>query len=267
VNQSSDNLKVTIIQTKLFWESVSQNLEHFSEKLKTIRKNSTDLILLPEMFSTGFTMNAKNLGEKMNGSAVKWMQDVASSKNAVVCGSLIITEGGNYFNRLIWMNPNGTFKKYDKRHLFRMATENDIYKAGTEKIIVEIKDWRICPLVCYDLRFPAWSRNEAWNKKYDVLIYIANWPERRAYAWRQLLIARAIENQSYVIGLNRIGKDGNGFNHTGDSAVINFLGERMSTTKPSKESVETISLSREKLAAYRESFPALLDADEFEIKT
>ncbi|HKR05680.1 MAG TPA: amidohydrolase [Bacteroidia bacterium] len=261
------DLKVTIVQTKLFWENIPKNLEHFSEKLKAIRKNSTDLILLPEMFSTGFTMNAKNLAEKMNGSAMKWMQDAASAKNAVVCGSLIITEDQNYFNRLIWMSPDGTYKKYDKRHLFRMATENDIYKPGTEKIIVEIKDWRICPLVCYDLRFPVWSRNDALNKKYDLLIYVANWPEKRVYAWKQLLIARAIENQSYVIGLNRIGKDGNGFNHTGDSAAINFLGEKISKTKSSKESVETISLSWKKLKEYRESFPALLDGDEFEIKT
>jgi len=261
------DLKVTIVQTKLFWENISKNLEHFSEKIKSIKRNSTDLILLPEMFSTGFTMNAKNLAEKMDGSAMRWMRDVANSKNAVVCGSLIIEEDRNYFNRLIWMQPNGNFKQYDKRHLFRMATENDIYKAGDEKIITEINDWSICPLVCYDLRFPVWSRNNVLNKKYDVLIYVANWPEKRVYAWKQLLIARAIENQSYVVGLNRIGKDGNGFNHTGDSVAINFLGEKISKTKPSKESVETISLSWKKLKEYRESFPALLDADEFEIKT
>lgn len=259
-------MKVTIIQTKLYWENIPKNLEHFSDKLKTIRKNSTDLILLPEMFSTGFTMNAKNLAEKMNGSAMRWMRDVASAKNAVVCGSLIISEEGNYFNRFIWMNPDGTFQKYDKRHLFRMAKENEVYTAGTEKIIIEYKDWRICPLVCYDLRFPAWSRNEAMDKKYDVLIYVANWPARRKLAWKQLLVARAIENQSYVIGVNRVGKDGNAFAYSGDSAVINPMGEKISKTKAGKESVETISLSWKKLADVRKSLPFLLDADTIEIK-
>src|SRR6185436_18973281 len=157
------DLKITLVQTKLFWENIPKNLEHFSDKLKSIKRNSTDLILLPEMFSTGFTMNAKNLAEKMDGSAMRWMRDVANSKNAVVCGSLIIEEDRNYFNRLIWMQPNGNFKQYDKRHLFRMATENDIYKAGDEKIITEINDWSICPLVCYDLRFPVWRRNNVLN--------------------------------------------------------------------------------------------------------
>lgn len=260
------NLRITTIQTKLFWENTPKNLEHFANLFKRIKKNSTDLILLPEMFSTGFSMNAKKLAENMNGSTIQWMRDAAAAKNSVVCGSVIIKEGENYYNRLIWMNPDGTINKYDKRHLFRMGDEDDVYTAGFEKLIIELKGWFVCPLICYDLRFPVWSRNNALFNKYDLIIYIANWPNSRAYPWKQLLIARAIENQCYVAGVNRTGKDGNAIAYSGDSVVLNPLGEKISTTKANKECIETILLSRKKLDMLRKSFPVLLDADEFEIK-
>lgn len=260
------NLKVTIVQTILHWENPEENLKMFSELLKNVRKNSTDLIVLPEMFSTGFSMNAKNLAEDMKGASMQWMKKVASEKNAAVCGSLIIKERGKYFNRLIWMNPDGSFKKYDKRHLFRIGGENHTYTAGAEKVIIEFRDWKVLPLICYDLRFPVWSRNNE-SKKYDVLIYVANWPMRRYFAWKQLLIARAIENQSYVIGANRIGADGDLVEQAGGSAVISPMGEKISKTKPKQKSVEMVTLSAKKLMEIRKALPFLMDADKIEIET
>ncbi len=260
------DLRVTIVQTKLFWENARKNLEHIQHLLKNLKKNSTDLILLPEMFSTGFSMNAQHLAEEMSGESVEWMRDLAKKKNTVVCGGLIIKEKGKFFNRLVWMSPDGTFKKYDKRHLFRMAEENNIYSQGKEKLIIDYKNWSLFPLICYDLRFPVWSRNESLNQRYDVLIYVANWPNKRAHAWKQLLIARAIENQCYVIGVNRIGKDGNGILYSGDSVVIDPMGKRINSAKSGKETVETVILSKKQLDEYRKLFPVLLDADDFEIK-
>jgi omega-amidase len=281
------DLKITIIQSSLHWENIDANLKMFAEKISSI-KEETDLVVLPEMFSTGFTMNNKALAETMTGKTVEWMKKIAREKNCVVTGSAIIEEKGKYFNRLIWMRPNGSFETYDKRHLFRYAKEQNHYTAGNKKLIVDLNGWKICPLVCYDLRFPVWSRNchplcispqggdkyaqspSPWGKDgmgcYDLLLFVANWPERRNHPWKTLLMARAMENQAYVVGLNRIGNDGNNVYHSGDSAVVNFKGEIISKTKASEESIETVTLSKTDLDDWRKNFPAWMDADNFEIK-
>ncbi len=266
------DLKITIVQTDLAWEDIDANLSNFSKRLDSIGQSSTDLIVLPEMFNTGFTMNASAVAESMNGKTIEWMAKLASQKNSIVTGSMVIKEGDKFYNRLIWMRPDGTFEHYSKRHTFRMAEENKTYASGDKKLIVELAGWRICPLVCYDLRFPVWSRNKPQTPKgalnemeYDCLIYVANWPERRSYAWRQLLIARAIENQVYVVGINRIGKDGKEINYDGYSVALNPKGEPMSNTKPNEESVETITLSYQELENYRNEFPVALDADKFKM--
>jgi omega-amidase len=274
------DLKVTIVQTTLAWENVDANLAAFSEKLAIIEESATDLIVLPEMFNTGFTMNANAVAESMNGKTMQWMAKVSAQKNCVVSGSIVIKEDGMYYNRLIWMRPDGSSEFYDKRHTFRMAEENKTYASGNKKLNVEIEGWRICPLVCYDLRFPVWSRNTPQtsrsefgtgskgalnNMDYDVLIYVANWPERRIHAWRSLLVARAIENQAYVVGVNRIGKDGKDIEYSGYSVVLNPKGEPLSNTKPNTESVETITLSYTELENFRKEFPVALDADKFQI--
>jgi omega-amidase len=262
------DLKTTIIQTSLAWENADENLSALSQKLQKIEPLSTDLIVLPEMFSTGFTMNASAVAETMDGKTVEWMANTAVQKKAVITGSCVIKEKGKFYNRLIWMRPDGTYEVYDKRHTFRMAEENKTYASGKEKLIVELEGWKICPLVCYDLRFPVWSRQPQTPKGalYDVLIYVANWPDKRIYAWRSLLIARAIENQAYVIGVNRIGKDGKEIEYSGYSAVLNPIGEPLNDTKPNAESLETGTLSYKELENYRKNFPVALDADKFRIE-
>lgn len=258
-----NNLKITIVQSDLHWENKEKNLQLFSEKIASISE-STDLIVLPEMFTTGFSMQPELFAETMQGKTVEWMKEKAKEKNCVVTGSFICEDAGKHFNRLVWMNPDSTYSVYDKRHLFRMGDEDNHYGAGQKKIIVELKGWKICPLICYDLRFPVWARNTQENL-YDVLIYVANWPERRAHPWKSLLIARAIENQSYVIGTNRIGNDGNNIYHSGDSAALNFKGETISTIASGKEAIETITLNHSDLQEFRKIFPVMLDADSFEI--
>ena len=271
------DIKITIIQSNLHWENIDKNLEMFFDKISNISEQ-TDLIVLPEMFNTGFTMNAKKLAEKADGKTIRWMSKHAKEKNCVITGSLIVEESGNYFNRLVWMKPDGSHHTYDKRHLFRLANEQNYYSSGNKRLIVELKGWRICPLVCYDLRFPVWSRNkklavdlqpttnnQQLTTNYDLLIYVANWPERRIHPWKTLLLARAIENQCYVVGLNRIGNDGNNVYHSGDSAVVNPKGEIISKTKTDKESIETVNLSYKDLEDFRKSFPVGLDGDNFEI--
>ena len=260
-----ENLTVTLIQTALHWEGPEANRAMLEEKIWTIDQ-PTDVIVLPEMFSTGFSMKPENLAEKMNGETVKWIKEQAHKKNCVVTGSFICEEGGRYYNRLLWVNPDGTFAKYDKRHLFSMGDEHNHYAAGEEKVIVELKGWKICPLICYDLRFPVWARNTK-EASYDALIYVANWPERRSYPWKTLLLARAIENQSYVVGVNRVGADGNDITHSGDSAVIDAKGEIISKTKANEEATETVTLSYSALAEFRKQFPAILDADQFDVKS
>jgi|SRR6185312_9626268 len=258
-----EDLRVTIVQSALNWENVEANLTMFSDELKVIAPGSTDIVVLPEMFGTGFTMNASAVAQPMDGIALQWMKKMAAEKKCVVTGSLIIKEENKFYNRLIWMSQDGMFEVYDKRHLFRMGEENNTYTAGKKKIIVSLKGWKICPLVCYDLRFPVWSRSTG---DYDCLIYVANWPEVRSYPWKQLLIARAIENQAYVVGVNRIGKDGNGMSHSGDSAVMNAKGIIISKTRANEESVETVTLSYKELEEFRKVFPVGLDADKFKLE-
>lgn len=268
-----NDLKITIIQSALHWENKEMNLQMFSQKINDITE-STDLIVLPEMFTTGFSMTPEKFAEPMEGSTVNWMKEKAKEKNCVIAGSFIYEEKGNFFNRLAWVNPDGSYSTYDKRHLFRMANEDGHYSAGQKKLIIELKGWKICPMVCYDLRFPVWSRNRLITSsetditsryEYDLLIYVANWPEVRSYPWKTLLLARAIENQSFVVGLNRVGNDGNKIYHSGDSAVINARGEKISKTEAHEESTETVTLSYSELIAFRKTFPAILDADAFEI--
>jgi len=257
------DLKITLLQSKLVWESPETNLMHFESLLDKVRKNSTHLILLPEMFATGFTMNAKSVAQPMNGNAVNWMKQIAKKKNAVICGSLVISEKGKYFNRLIWAQPDGKkLLHYDKRHLFAMAREHKTYAAGKKRLIVKLNGWNVCPLVCYDLRFPVWSRSRG---DIDLLIYVANWPSKRGYAWRQLLIARAIENQCFVAGLNRVGLDDNNIPYSGDSVVLDPLGIPVSKIVPEKESVTTVTLSYKQLVDLRKIFPVHNDADNFKL--
>jgi predicted amidohydrolase len=214
------------------------------------------------MFSTGFSMNAAALAEGMDGPTIRWLRESAAWKRCAITGSVIIREGSRNFNRLIWMRPDGSCDHYDKRHLFRMAGEHEHFTAGSRRLVVDIGGWRVCPLICYDLRFPVWSRNRG---DYDCLLYIANWPKPRRSAWKVLLRARAIENQSYVIGVNRIGRDGQGVAFSGDSAVFDPKGVRLSRTRPDEEYVETLSLSYMKLMDYRAKFRIFLDADDFDL--
>lgn len=269
------DLKITIIQSNLHWENKETNLQMFSEKLAALTVE-TDLIVLPEMFTTGFSMRPEKFAEFVKGKTVNWMHEKAKAKNCVVTGSFICEDGGKYYNRLVWIRPDGSFSHYDKRHLFSMGDENTHYDYGKKKIIEEIKGWKICPLICYDLRFPVWSRNKIQHSKfkssfdsnaYDLLIYVANWPERRSHPWKTLLLARAIENQCYVAGVNRIGTDGNEIYHSGDSAIVNAKGEIISKTKSGEESVETITLKFSELQSFRKTFPVLKDGDDFTLKT
>ncbi len=264
------DLKVTLIQTILHWEDPEKNREMLSQKIASIHE-ATDLVVLPEMFTTGFTMNNKPVAESMKGKTVEWMRRMAKEKNCVITGSVIIEEKKKYYNRLVWMRPNGKYEIYDKRHLFRYAGEEKYYAPGKKKLIVEVNGWRICPMVCYDLRFPAWMRNRIKKQGskvgfgYDVLVVVANWPERRNYPREALLLARAIENQGYVIGVNRVGDDGNGIHHSGDSVVIDPKGEIVSKARPDEEAILTVSLSRAVLEEWRKKFPAWMDADRFKI--
>ncbi len=257
-----ENLKITIFQGYLFWENIEKNLQNISLRLSNIREK-TDLIILPEMFNTGFTMNAEKLAEPMNGKTMIWMHKMAKEFDCVVTGSLIIKDSDGFYNRLIWMRPDGKYQCYDKRHLFTLAKEDKTYTAGKDKLIVELKGWKICPVICYDLRFPVWLRNV--NEAYDLLIVVANWPERRALHWRTLLPARAVENEAYVIGVNRVGHDGNEIYHSGDSTCVSPNGSVI-YYKRDEEDVYTFSILADEVIKTRRTLPFLKDADVFEIK-
>lgn len=257
------NLRITTIQTQLQWENPAANRIMLDTKLESL-KGSTDLVILPEMFTTGFSMNAANWAESMTGETIQWLANHARRLDAVVMGSLIIQENGKYYNRLIWMRPDQTYDTYDKRHLFTMANEHLTYTAGTKRLITEWLGWRVCPLVCYDLRFPVWARN---TEDYDLLIYTANWPTMRAYAWRTLLHARAIENQAYTVGVNRVGKDGNDFPYCGDTMIIEPAGAEILYHKTNVEEVHTATLSYEHLQKVRKKLPFLADRDDFMINS
>jgi len=258
-------LTVTTIQPDLRWEDKTANLRRLEEKIDGIGVH-TELVILPEMFSTGFSMRPEVLAEPMEGPTVAWMRAIAARKKIILTGSVIIEEEGKYFNRLIWMLPNGQYGYYDKRHRFAYAGENEHYSAGHKRLVASVKGWKILLQVCYDLRFPVWSRQAAEDglPEYDLIIYVANWPERRSHAWKTLLQARAIENQSYVAGVNRVGDDGNKIEHSGDSMIIDPLGEIL-YHGVGKEEVFTLTLEKEKLDAIRERFPFWKDADRFHI--
>jgi omega-amidase len=254
-------MKIALIQSSLFWENPKENRNHFEEKINSIT-NEVDLIVLPEMFTTGFTMNPSAVFETMQGETITWLKHLAKAKNTAITGSLIIKENDNFFNRLVFVFPSGEIQFYDKRHLFTLAGEDEIYTAGNKKLVVEYKGWKICPLICYDLRFPVFSRNV---EDYDVLIYVANWPEIRIKAWDTLLKARAIENLSYVIGVNRIGEDDNKFEHNGHSQVINFLGDYV-LDPIETEGVFIVELNKPELISARKKLNFLNDQDSFVLK-
>jgi len=262
----SNQLTISFIQSDLHWQNRIANLKMFEEKISQIEQKS-DLIILPEMFNSGFTMETVKVAEVMKSTTFTWMYEQAKQNQAVIIGSYIIQENNQYFNRLIWMSPDGSFTTYDKRHLFRMANEHQHFSAGQERLIQTLKGIRICPLICYDLRFPVWSRNTKnidGSLDFDVLIYIANWPQARSSAWCNLLKSRAIENLAYCIGVNRVGTDGNNIAYSGDSAVIDFKGEELIHIS-AQESIETLTLDFDELAEYRGKFPAHFDADKFEL--
>jgi predicted amidohydrolase len=254
-----DKLSVTIIQSHLHWENPVANRLHFSEKIKNISEK-TDLIVLPEMFSTGFTMNTAALAEEVHGETLRWMVNEAKKNDCAITGSLIIKEGSQFFNRLYFVFPDGSIRQYNKRHTFTLAGEHRVYTAGSEHLILEYKGFKICPLICYDLRFPVWARN---TFNYDALIYVANWPKKRISAWDTLLKARAIENMSYCIGVNRVGLDGNNHEYIGHSAVYDVLGEQISTSANESEFVETIILDKEHIDSHRNHLQFLQDRDKF----
>lgn len=282
-------LTITTIQADLQWEDKDANLRRLEEKILGI-PGTTELVILPEMFSTGFSMRPEALAERMDGPTVDWMRRVAARRKIILTGSVIIEEEGKYFNRLIWMLPNGQYGHYDKRHRFAYAGENEHYTAGHTRLVASVKGWKVLLLVCYDLRFPVWSRQAAPAEmpgagsfagpetdfteagpipppglEYDLLVYVANWPERRSHAWKTLLQARAIENQSYVVGVNRVGSDGNQVAHSGDSLIIDPLGE-MLYHGVGKEDVFTLMLDKAKLEEIRQRFPFWKDADHFNIE-
>lgn len=261
------DLKFTLIQADLTWEDKEANLAMFESKIRDIGE-STHVVVLPEMFSTGFSMKPEELAEDMNGHTLRWMEKMAVRHKIILTGSLIIKDNGRYYNRLIWMLPDGEYGCYDKRHLFAFGNEDRHYSAGKKRLIASVKGWKINLQVCYDLRFPVWARQQTSNlldHEYDLLIYVANWPEKRNIAWKTLLQARAIENQSYVIGVNRVGKDGNGILHSGDSSVIDPLGEIL-YRKENVEDVHTITLLKSRLEEVRDNFPFWKDSDDFMIQ-
>lgn len=262
-----DDLRVTLVQTTLYWEDIGANLAMLEEQIRPLG-GSTDVIILPEMFTTGFTMNPKPLAEPMNLRTTRWMRLMADHTGALVLGSFIASEAGQCYNRLVWMEPGGKSFTYDKRHLFRMAGEDKVYASGNQVLIGKWKGWNIRPLICYDLRFPVWSRNRRseanGSSGYDLLVYVANWPAVRATAWETLLRARAIENLTYVAAVNRIGEDGNGVAYGGLSQAIGPRGEVLMRLEGVSD-MPTVVLSAQELLAHREKFPAHLDADHFSL--
>ncbi len=262
-----NDLNITIIQSDLMWENPTQNLANFDIKLADINENP-DVIILPEMFNTAFSINPVKCAETMTGTTVNWMKNKAKEKACVITGSLLIKEDEKYFNRLIWMQADGNYFTYDKRHLFRMSDEFRIFNGGNQRTIVELKGWKINLNICYDLRFPVWSRNtyKDGNYEYDLMIYVANWPASRSFIWQTLLKARAIENQAYIIGVNRIGKDAFGTTHSGDSMIIDPIGNVILQAEASKEATHTIDISKDFITDFRSKFTVGLDWDEFEVK-
>ena len=284
------SLTITTIQTGVQWEDKCANLKRLEQRILAIPE-PTELVVLPEMFSTGFSMRPQKLAERMDGPTLAWMQEIAARQKIILTGSVIIEEEGNYYNRLIWMLPNGQYGSYDKRHRFAYAGEHEQYTAGHKRLIASVKGWRVLLLVCYDLRFPVWSRQttrrepeagptldpqvskvqrqgesaESADLEYDLLVYVANWPESRSHAWKTLLQARAIENQCFVTGVNRIGDDGNKIYHGGDTMIVGPLGEILYNAGANDEAF-TLTLRKDDLVRVRERFPFWRDADQFSIE-
>jgi len=254
------SLRITLVQSFLHWENKAANLSAMETKLTPLA-GKTDLIILPEMFTTGFSMNTSVLAENTEGPTLAWMRTMASALDAVITGSFIAEEAGKYFNRLVWMQPSGSYLTYDKRHLFTLAGEQHYYQAGHAVPKIDLHGWKVRPLICYDLRFPVWSRN---TDHYDLLIYIANFPARRQHAWKSLLIARAIENQAYTIGVNRVGEDGKNIYYSGDSQLIDYDGQVLFHCADD-EAVYTHSISYEAQQSYRQKFAFLADQDRFSV--
>jgi omega-amidase len=251
-------MRVALLQTELVWENSEANRSHFFALMGSITE-PIDLVVLPEMFSTGFTMNPQNVAETMNGETVSWMKSLAAEKQVALCGSVVITENNAFYNRFVFVFPSGEIQHYDKRHLFTLAGEDKVYAAGTSKLIIEYHGYRICPQVCYDLRFPVFARNK---ENYDVLIYVANWPEPRIHAWDTLLKARAIENMSYVVGVNRVGKDANGHHYPGHSQILDYLGNPVTTAG---NDVIVATLDKKAMLEARHKFGFLNDRDDFTV--
>ncbi len=256
-------LRVSLVQQPLVWQEPQRNRAHFQTLLLPLA-GQTDLVVLPETFTTGFSMEVERLGERAGGSSSQWLALLATRLDAAITGSVITEDGGRYYNRLLWAAPGGEPRAYDKRHLFRMGREHQHFTAGRAAWTVSWRGFSICPLVCYDLRFPVFSRRRA-QLEYDLLVYVANWPAARASAWRQLLRARAIENQAYVVGVNRVGMDGEGVAYAGESAAIDFLGEPLADLGAAAQ-VSTLNLDLAALQAFRSKFPAHLDADAFTLE-
>jgi len=256
-----EELKLAVIQTNLVWENPIQNRINLTEKIESVLED-VDVIVLPEMFTSGFTMKAENVAESMEGETVKWMRELANKKQAAITGSVVISENGNYYNRLLFVKPNGSIETYNKRHAFTLAGEDKVFTTGKEKLIVNFKGWSICPLICYDLRFPVWARN---MEDYDVLLYVANWPKPRIAAWDTLLKARATENMSYCVGVNRVGFDAKSFEYPGHSAVYDVLGEKISTIEANKEQTQVVTLTKAHIEKHRRHLGFLKDKDGFNL--
>jgi len=252
------NLNISLIQSNLFWEDLNKNLSHFEGVISKI--SDTDIILLPEMFNTAFCPKSTHLAETMEGETISWMKKISKNKNCAISGTLMIEENGKVYNRLLWISKEGDISTYDKSHLFSLVKENKSITKGEKRLIIEITDWKICPLICYDLRFPVFSRN---NVDYDILIYLANWPIKRIDAWDTLLKARAIENQAYTIGVNRVGEDGNKVPFNGHSKVFDAFGKELLSAPDNKEEILQINLSLDDLKLKRRQMNFLQDRDEF----
>jgi predicted amidohydrolase len=256
-----ESLSITLIQANLHWEDVDSNLNHFDKRISVIKE--TDLILLPEMFNTSFCPKSNHLPESMNGKSVSWMKEISGKKKCVIAGSLMINEDGKVYNRLVWISKDGQISTYDKRHLFSLIEEERHISKGDKRLIVELEGWKICPLICYDLRFPVFSRN---NVDYDLLIYLANWPIKRIDAWDTLLKARSIENQCFTIGVNRVGEDGNGIPFNGHTKVFDAFGKELLSAKENMEEVLQIEISLDDLKLKRRQMNFLQDRDDFTIQ-
>jgi omega-amidase len=257
----TDQLHVVGIQADLFWENPTKNIAAFEEKINRLTEN-TDLVVLPEMFTTGFTMNPKNIAETIDGNTISWMQKIAVKKQLAITGSIVIHKNNKYYNQLVFVHPTGKIETYSKRHSFTLAGEDKVYTSGSEKLIVTYKGWKICPLICYDLRFPVWTRN---TENYDLLLFMANWPVKRIKAWDTLLKARSIENMCYTIGVNRTGLDANNYNYSGNSLITDYLGEEISNLPKNKVGIVSATINKKSQNTLREKLGFLNDMDSFSI--